>query len=69
MSRKCGKSWKYKLCGIAYRKRKFARKFSCVRNSMREVYMILNPAPHGIPSPAGLPALTGIPFSETGEVE
>ncbi|QDW72659.1 hypothetical protein FND36_00605 [Lachnospiraceae bacterium KGMB03038] len=46
MSRKCGKSWKYKLCGIAYRKRKFARKFSCVRNSMREVYMILNPDCH-----------------------
>ncbi len=46
MSRNCGKSWKYRLCGFAYRKRKFARKFSCIRNSLREVYLILNPDCH-----------------------
>ncbi|WP_418541148.1 hypothetical protein [Massilistercora timonensis] len=43
MNRNCGKSWKYKLCGFAWRRRRFARKLGHIRNSLQEVYLILNP--------------------------
>lgn len=47
MGRKCRKSWKYKLCGLTYRRSCFGRKLGCIRNSMREVYRILNPCMDG----------------------
>lgn len=43
MNRKCGKSWKYKLCGFTWRRRRIARKLGYIQNSLREVYLILNP--------------------------
>ncbi|HIY55909.1 MAG TPA: hypothetical protein H9971_07025 [Candidatus Dorea merdavium] len=43
MNRNCGKSWKYKMCGSTWRRRRLSRKLGVLQNSLREVYLFLNP--------------------------